>query len=133
MAFVNDSVADFLARIRNAQTAHHATVSIPGSKLKRAMAEILERYGYIASAEWRDEGPQGFIDITLKYDDEDQPMITSLKRISKASRRRYVGVGEIPKVLNGLGIAILSTSKGVLTDKEARASNVGGEVLCEIY
>lgn len=133
MANINDPVSDFLTRIRNAQTAHHASVSIPGSKLKRSMAEILARYGYVASADWREEGPQGYIDIGLKYDDEDAPMITSLKRVSRPSRRVYVGVSEIPKVLNGLGISILSTSKGLLTDKEARAANVGGEILCEVY
>lgn len=133
MANTNDPVSDFLTRIRNAQIAHHASVSIPGSKIKRSMAEILARYGYVASSDWRDEGPQGFLDVELKYDDEDVPMITSLKRVSRPSRRVYVKVDEIPKVLNGLGIAILSTSKGLLTDKEARAANVGGELLCEIY
>ncbi|QDG52650.1 30S ribosomal protein S8 [Persicimonas caeni] len=133
MANTNDPISDFLTRIRNAQIAHHASVSIPGSKLKRSLAEILERYGYVAATSWRDEGPQGFLDIELKYDDEDKPMITSLKRASRPSRRRYVKVDEIPKVLNGLGIAILSTSKGLLTDKEARAANVGGELLCEVY
>lgn len=133
MANTNDPISDFLTRIRNAQIAHHASVSIPGSKLKRSLAEILERYGYVATTAWRDEGPQGFIDIELKYDSEDVPMITSLKRVSRPSRRRYVKVDEIPKVLNGLGIAVLSTSKGLLSDKEARAANVGGELLCEVY
>ncbi|MFP4597304.1 MAG: 30S ribosomal protein S8 [Persicimonas sp.] len=133
MANTNDPVSDFLTRIRNAQIAHHATVSIPGSKLKKGLAEILARYGYVAETVWKDEGPQGLVDIVLKYDDEDEPMITSLKRVSRPSRRVYVGVDNLPKVLNGLGIAILSTSRGLLTDKEARAANVGGEVLCEVY
>lgn len=133
MANTNDPISDFLTRIRNAQIAHHASVSIPGSKLKRSLAEILVRYGYVATTAWRDEGPQGFIDIELKYDNQDQPMITSLKRVSRPSRRRYVKVDEIPNVLNGLGIAVLSTSKGLLTDKEARAANIGGELLCEVY
>lgn len=133
MANTNDSISDFLTRIRNAQIAHHASVSIPGSKVKRALAELLVRYGYIASAEWRDEGPQGFIDIDLKYDDDDKPMITSAQRVSRPSRRVYVGVEEIPQVLNGLGIAVLSTSQGVMAGREARSANVGGEVLCEIY
>ena len=133
MANTNDPVSDFLTRIRNAQIAHHASVSIPGSTLKRSMAEILERYGYVAATQWREEGPQGLLDVQLKYDDEDVPMITSLKRVSRPSRRVYVKVDEIPDVLNGLGIAILSTSKGLLTDKEARAANVGGELLCEVY
>jgi small subunit ribosomal protein S8 len=133
MANTNDPISDLLTRIRNAQIAHHASVSIPGSKLKVSLAEILERSGYIASTQWRDEGPQGFLDIGLKYDDIDEPMITSLKRVSRPSRRVYVGVDEIPNVLNGLGVAVLSTSKGLLTDKEARAANTGGEVLCEVY
>lgn len=133
MANTNDSVSDFLTRIRNAQIANHATVSIPGSKLKLALAELMTKYGYVASAEWADEGPQGRIDVTLKYDDHGEPIITSLKRVSKPSRRVYVKVDEIPKVLNGLGIAVLSTSKGVLSDREARAAKVGGELLCEIY
>jgi small subunit ribosomal protein S8 len=133
MANTNDPISDFLTRIRNAQTAHHSTVSMPGSKLRLGLAEILQRNGYVASATWRGEGPQGLVDIELRYDDVDEPMISSLKRISKPSRRVYVGVSEIPEVLNGLGIAILSTSKGLLTDKEARAARVGGELLCEVY
>jgi small subunit ribosomal protein S8 len=133
MANTNDPISDFLTRIRNAQIAHHASVSIPGSKIKLALAEILARSGYVASTQWRNEGPQGVLDVELKYDDIDEPMITSLKRVSRPSRRVYVGVSDIPDVLNGLGIAILSTSKGLLTDKEARASNLGGELLCEVY
>jgi small subunit ribosomal protein S8 len=133
MANTNDPISDFLTRIRNAQIAHHSTVSMPGSKMRLGLAQILERAGYVASAEFRNEGPQGLVDIELRYDDVDEPMITSLKRVSRPSRRIYVGVDSIPDVLNGLGLAILSTSKGLLTDKEARAAQVGGEVLCEIY
>lgn len=133
MANTNDPVSDFLTRIRNAQIAHHPRVSIPGSNVKRAMAEILEKYGYVESAEWSDEGPQGTIHIGLKYDEDDEPMIRSLERVSRPARRVYVGVDEIPQVLNGLGIAVLSTSQGVMAGREARAANVGGEVLCEIY
>lgn len=133
MANVADPISDFLTRIRNAQMADFAHVVIPGSKMKLEMAKILERTGYVGEVQWSDEGPQGKIDITLKYDQDEKPMITSLKRVSKPSRRVYVGVDEIPKVLNGLGIAVLSTSRGVMTDKEARAANVGGEWVCSIY
>lgn len=133
MANTNDPVSDFLTRIRNAQIAHHSSVTMPGSRIRLGMAQILERAGYVASADFRKEGPQGLVDIELRYDDQDAPMITSLKRVSRPSRRVYVGVSEIPDVLNGLGVAILSTSKGLLTDKEARAAQVGGEVLCEIF
>lgn len=133
MANVADPISDFLTRIRNAQMTDFANVVIPGSNMKLEMAKILERSGYVGEVQWRDEGPQGQIDITLKYDEEDKPMITSLKRVSKPSRRVYVGVDEIPSVLNGLGIAVLSTSRGVMTDKEARAANVGGEWVCSIY
>ena len=133
MAAVTDPIADFLTRIRNAQIAHHATVTIPGSKLKLEIAKILARYGYIASAEWSDAGPQGEIVIGLKYDKEDKPMITSLRRLSRPSRRLYCKADEIPEVLNGLGLAILSTSRGLLTDREARAGRIGGELLCSVY
>ncbi|AWV87996.1 30S ribosomal protein S8 [Bradymonas sediminis] len=133
MANTNDPISDFLTRIRNAQIAHHSKVVMPGSKMRLGMAQILQRAGYVATAEFRNEGPQGVVELELRYDDADEPMITSLTRVSRPSRRVYVGVSEIPDVLNGLGIAILSTSKGLLTDKEARAAKVGGEVLCEIY
>lgn len=133
MANTNDPISDFLTRIRNAQIAQHSTVSMPGSNMRLGLAQILERRGYIASAQFRKEGPQGLVEIELRYDDEEEPMITSLKRVSRPSRRVYVGVDDIPDVLNGLGVAILSTSKGLLTDKEARAARVGGEVLCEVY
>jgi small subunit ribosomal protein S8 len=133
MANVTDPIADMLTRIRNAQLARHAQVVLPGSKLKLAIAQILSDLGYVAEVRWADEGPQGKIEIDLKYDRDDQPMIRNLKRISKPSRRVYVGAKEIEPVLNGLGVAILSTSKGVITDKDARAANIGGELLCTVY
>lgn len=129
----SDPIADMLTRIRNGLTARHKEVVVPGSKVKLAVAKILEKYGYVSGVEWSDEGPQGAITITLGYDREDDPLIRNVRRWSKPSRRVYVGVDEIPEVLNGLGLAILSTSKGVLTGKEARAANVGGEILCSVY
>lgn len=133
MFTTSDPVADLLTRIRNAQLARHAQVTIPASKLKLAMAQILEKYGYVGSVARHEDGVQGTISIELKYDDHAKPMITDIKRVSKPSRRVYVHVDEIPAVLNGLGIAILSTSKGVLTGQEAKAANVGGELLCTVY
>ncbi|MEM1347502.1 MAG: 30S ribosomal protein S8 [Myxococcota bacterium] len=133
MANVTDPVSDLLTRIRNAQMASHAQTEVPGSKVKFEIAKILVRQGYLEATQWVDEGPQGKIQITLKYDRNNVPMIRHLKRISKPSRRVYVGVSEIPEVLNGLGTAILSTSRGLLTGREARAANVGGEVLCSVY
>lgn len=133
MTYVTDPVADLLTRIRNAQLAGHADLVMPGSKLKLAVAKLLADNGYVDSVQWIEEAPQGRLRVTLRYDNNNKPMIRSIKRVSKPSRRVYVGVGEIPSVLNGLGIAILSTSRGVLTDKEARAANVGGELLCTVY
>ena len=132
MANTNDPIADMLTRIRNAQIARHAGCDIPDSKMKLAIAKILSKYGYVDDVAWSDEGPQGKIHVTLRYAD-DGPLITKLERVSKPSRRVYVGVDEIPDVLNGLGIAILSTSRGVITDREARAENVGGELVCTVY
>lgn len=128
-----DPIADLLTRIRNSLTARHSQVVIPGSKIKLAIAQILEKYGYVKGVEWNDEGPQGQIVVDLGYDNDDVPLIRNIRRVSKPSRRVYVGVDEVPEVLNGLGIAILSTSKGVITGTEARAANVGGEVLCTVY
>lgn len=133
MANVTDPIADLLTRIRNGQLARHAQVVLPGSKMKLAIARILSELGYVGEVRWVEEGPQGRIEIGLKYDREDAPMIRNLKRVSKPSRRVYVGAQEIEPVLNGLGVAILSTSKGVISDRDARAANVGGEVLCTIY
>lgn len=133
MAVIQDPIADMLTRIRNAQIAQHAQVEMPGSKLKLAIAKILNQYGYIGEVEWVDEGPQGLVRIQLKYDNDNVAMIRKMRRISKPSRRVYVGAGEIPPVLNGLGLAVLSTSRGVISDREARAENVGGELLCTVY
>ncbi len=133
MANVTDPIADMLTRIRNGQLARHAQVVLPGSKIKLAIANILSEVGYVGEVRWSDEGPQGQISIGLKYDRDDAPMIRNLKRVSKPSRRVYVGAQDIEPVLNGLGVAILSTSKGVITDRDARAANVGGELLCTVY
>ena len=133
MANVTDPIADLLTRVRNGQQAKHQFVRVPGSKMKLAIAEILKKYGYIENVKWRDEGAQGAIDIELKYDRDGKPLITNLKRVSKPSRRVYVGVNDVPPVLNGLGISILSTSKGVISDREAKAQNVGGELVCTVY
>lgn len=133
MANINDPIADFMTQIRNAQLAEHADVVVPGSKLKFEIAKILADQGYLADTEWIDEGPQGKIRMVLRYDEDERPIIQGMKRVSKPSRRVYVGADEIPRVLNGLGLAILSTSHGVVTDQQARAAKVGGEVLCEIF
>jgi small subunit ribosomal protein S8 len=134
MAMTTDPIADMLTRIRNGLTARHDTVSIPMSKIKLAIAEILKNEGYIADYEVVKEGVQDVINITLKYSTiKGQKVITGLKRISKPGLRVYASTESIPSVLNGMGIAILSTSKGVLTDKLARMSNAGGEVLAYIW
>jgi small subunit ribosomal protein S8 len=133
MAVIQDPIADMLTRIRNAQGAKHASCEMPGSKLKLAVAKILSQYGYVGDVEWLDEGPQGAVRIGLRYDNDGVPLIRKLQRISKPSRRRYVGAGQIPPVLNGLGLAVLSTSRGVISDREARAENIGGELLCTVY
>ena len=131
---MSDPIADMLTRIRNAKTAKHDTVAVPSSKMKLAIADILVDEGYIAKYELVDNGPAKDIVITLKYgEDKNEKIITGLKRISKPGLRIYAGKDQIPKVLGGLGIAILSTNKGVITDKEARKQHVGGEVLCFIW
>ena len=129
---VTDPIADMLTRIRNALTAKHETVEVPASKMKKAIADILLNEGYISNVEMKEDGVQGSILVTLKYSKEGN-VISGLKRISKPGLRVYAKSNEIPKVLNGLGIAILSTSKGVMTDKQARANNLGGEVLAFIW
>ncbi len=133
MGVVQDPVADMLARLRNAQIAGHARTEIPASKLKEAILKIFSERGYIGGVERIDEGPQGKLVVELGYDKDDVGLIQSMKRISKPSRRVYVGVEEIPDILNGLGVAVLSTSRGVLTNEDARAANIGGELLCAIY
>ena len=131
---VTDPIADFLTRIRNAQMAGHRMVEIPASNLKKRMTEILYNQGYILKYKFEEDTKQGLIKIALKYDENTkQPAIRTLERISSTGLRQYAKPAEIKRVINGLGIAILSTSKGVLTDKQAKAENVGGEVLCYIY
>ncbi|HTO14931.1 MAG TPA: 30S ribosomal protein S8 [Edaphocola sp.] len=131
---VTDPIADFLTRIRNAQMAKHRIVEIPASNLKKRMTEILYDKGYVLKYIFEEDNKQGLIKIALKYDPQTkEPVIRSLDRISRPGLRQYSKPSEIRRVKNGLGIAIISTSKGVMTDKEARANNVGGEVLCHIW
>ena len=129
-----DPIADYLTRVRNAIAAGHRVVEIPASKLKKEMTKILFDQGYILSYQFQNETVQGTIKIALKYDrDTKESVIRKLERISTPGLRQYVGAAEMPRVLNGLGIAIVSTSKGVMTNKKARHENVGGEVLCYVY
>lgn len=130
---MNDPIADMLTRVRNALTARRDSVTLPASNMKKAIAKIMLDEGYIKAADFIDDGLQGQIKISLKYTDGKQSVINGLKRISKPGLRVYARNDEIPKVLGGLGVAILSTSKGVMTDKEARAAGVGGEVLAYIW
>ncbi|HLR49904.1 MAG TPA: 30S ribosomal protein S8 [Candidatus Sphingobacterium stercoripullorum] len=129
-----DPISDYLTRVRNAIKANHRVVEIPASNIKKDITKILFDKGYIANYKFVDEGPQGSIKIALKYHPVSKiPAVTKLQRVSRPGLRKYVNVENLPRVLNGLGIAILSTSKGVMTDKEARVQNVGGEVLCYVY
>ncbi|WP_410528491.1 30S ribosomal protein S8 [Sphingobacterium sp. SGR-19] len=129
-----DPIADYLTRVRNAIKANHRVVEIPASNLKKEITKVLFDKGYIANYKFEENGPQGSIKIALKYHPISKiPAIRTLTRVSKPGLRKYAGVDSMPRVLNGLGIAILSTSKGVMTDKEARLENVGGEVLCYVY
>ena len=130
---VNDPIADMLTRIRNAQVAKHDTVMVPASNMKKSIAKILLNEGYVKTVETIDDGMAGVIKIGLKYTQNKQAVIVGLKRISKPGLRVYASCQELPKVLGGLGIAIVSTPKGVMTDKEARKLNVGGEVLAYIW
>jgi len=131
---MTDPIADYLTQIRNAIMARHKVVEIPASNLKKDITKILFEKGYILNYKFESKGPQGTIKIALKYNAETKlPAIKALKRVSRPGLRKYSGSDEIPRVLNGLGIAILSTSKGVMTDKEARKVNIGGEVLCYVY
>lgn len=130
---VNDPIADMLTRIRNAQVAKHDAIVLPASNTKKAIAKILLAEGYVKSVDYMDEGPQGNIKITLKYVNGKQPVIAGLKRISKPGLRVYARSEELPRVLGGLGIAIISTSKGLMTDKDARKQEIGGEVLAYIW
>lgn len=131
---ITDPIADFLTRIRNAQMANHRIVDIPASNLKKRITEILYEKGYILKFKFEEDNKQGIIKIALKYDAVTKlPAMRGLERVSRPGLRQYAKPTEIKRVQNGLGIAILSTSKGVMTDKEAKANNVGGEVLCHIY
>ncbi|MDP4629744.1 MAG: ribosomal protein [Bacteroidota bacterium] len=130
---VTDQIADYLTRIRNAQKARHKVVEIPASNLKKEITKILHESGYILNFKF-EEGAPGVIKIALKYDlKSKQPAISKIDRISSPGHRKYAGAEELPRVLNGLGIAVMSTSKGVMTDKKARQEKVGGEVLCYVY
>ena len=131
---VTDPIADFLTRVRNAQMAGHRIVEIPASNLKKRMTEILYDKGYILKYKFEEDSKQGIIKIALKYDANSKvPAIRGLERVIRPGLRQYAKPAEIKRVQNGLGIAIISTSKGIMTDKEAKANNVGGEVLCHIY
>lgn len=130
---ITDSVADMLTRIRNANSAKHDTVEIPASNMKKAIAQILVDEGYIKDYSVKEDGKQGVITITLKYGPNKSQVITGLRRVSKPGLRIYTSCEDMPKVMKGLGIAILSTPKGVMTDKEARKANVGGEVLAFVW
>lgn len=130
---ITDSVADMLTRIRNANSAKHDTVTVPASNMKKAIAQILVDEGYIKSFTVTEDGKQGMIEIVLKYGPNKSPVITGLRRVSKPGLRIYTSCEDMPKVMKGLGIAILSTPKGIMTDKEARKANVGGEVLAFIW
>ena len=130
---MSDVIADMLTRIRNANNAKHQTVDIPASNMKKAIAEILVEEGYVKSYQVIDDGKQGIIRITLKYLQGKQKVIRGIKRVSKPGLRIYAGCEDMPKVMNGLGIAIVSTSKGLMTDKQARSLKVGGEVLAFVW
>jgi len=130
---MNDPIADMLTRIRNGLVAKHDAVTLPASNMKRAIAKILLEEGYVKSIDFIDDGLQGQIKIVLKYVQGKQSVINGLKRISKPGLRVYAGSDEIPRVLNGLGVAVISTSKGVMTDKQARNAGVGGEVLAYVW
>jgi small subunit ribosomal protein S8 len=130
---MTDPIADFLTRIRNALLAKHETTDIPLSKLKWRLAEILKEEGYIADAQMVGEPPKRMIRITLKYGPGEASVIQALQRISKPGRRTYVTADQLPKVLNGLGVAVISTSRGIMTDRECRRHNIGGEILCQVW
>ena len=130
---ITDPIADMLTRIRNANSAKHETVDIPASNMKKAIAQILLDEGYIASYKVIEDDKQGVIRVTLKYGENKSQVITGLRRVSKPGLRIYSNVEDMPKVMNGLGVAIISTSKGIMTDKQARSENVGGEVLAFVW
>ena len=130
----SDPLADLITRIRNAQMAQHKVVNVPASNLKKEVTKILFDQGFILNYKFVDEKPQGNIKIALRYDDKTRrPAITEVKRFSKPGLRKYGAASELPRVLNGLGISIISTNKGLMTDKEARRLNIGGEIICTVY
>ena len=130
---MTDPIADFLTRIRNAILVNKVSVVCPSSKLKHRMAEILQEEGYIEAVSRQEDNLQGVLSMTLRYDNDNRPAIRGLKRISRPGQRTYVPAKEVPNVRNGLGIAIVSTSSGVMTDRDARKRGVGGEILCEVW
>lgn len=130
---MSDPLADMLTRIRNAVMVKYQSVEMPSSKVKASVAKVLKEEGYIADYQVEDNNLQGILKIDLKYGPENEPVITGIKRISRPGLRQYTKASAVPKVLNGLGIAIISTSKGVVTDRTARALNTGGEILCEVW
>jgi len=131
---ITDPIADYLTRVRNASRVGHKVVEVPASNLKKEITKILKDKGYISNYKFVDDNKQGIIKIALKYNQKTkEPAITDLQRVSKSGLRKYASASDLPRVLNGLGIAIISTSKGVITDKEARKENVGGEVLCYVH
>jgi small subunit ribosomal protein S8 len=130
---MTDPIADMLTRIRNAAKARHRRVDVPASNMKHALAELLQREGYIRAVKQVDEGPQGILRIYLKYVDDRKPAFEGLERVSKPGLRRYVPKDQIPKVLGGYGTAVVSTSQGILTGHEARIAGVGGEVICKVW
>jgi small subunit ribosomal protein S8 len=130
---MTDPIADLLTRVRNAQAARHDIVTIPASRIKKSILGILKYEGFISDFQFEDVGPQGNLHAYLKYDKDEKPIILGIQRVSKPGCRRYVGSKEIPRVLNGLGVALLSTSKGVISDRDARRLGVGGEVLAYVW
>ncbi|MCD7773880.1 MAG: 30S ribosomal protein S8 [Ruminococcus sp.] len=130
---ITDTIADLLTRIRNASSAKHATVDVPASNMKKSITQILVDEGYVKDFQIIEDGKQGIIRITLKYDENNSPVISGLRRVSKPGLRIYSSCEEMPKVMKGLGVAIISTSKGIVTDRKAREINVGGEVLAFVW
>jgi small subunit ribosomal protein S8 len=130
---LTDPIADLLTRIRNAQQAGLETIHVPGSKMKLKVCEVLRDEGFVRDVAWKDDGKQGSIELGLKYDPEKRPAISGIRRASKPGLRRYVRHTEIPVVMNGLGIAVLSTSRGIMTDRDARKQHLGGELLATVW
>ncbi len=133
MSFFNDPIADMLTRIRNGLRIRSSTVNVKASKVCQGLADVLKSEGYIVDYDRIDDGKQGMLRITLKYDENGDPVVESIKRISKLGKRVYSPVEKLPVVLNGMGISIVSTSKGVMSDRQCRKANIGGEILCTVY